>query len=160
MQSPDKNQVLLNEPFDISGDFRNFSNSYYLADSLSSFDPLTGQGKIKYHRYEYFTRQAFNNMLGVLRQVKPIDFPEGEYAVAPELPFTVNFVSPGTIRIHVNSRFEVKPGQESLMLVTGTAPQDRNSWKYSKISNGHKYKSQYGSIVISEFPWRIEIFDS
>jgi hypothetical protein len=72
MHSQYKNQTLLNEPFDISGDFRNFSNAYYLADFLSAFDPSTGQGKIKYHRFKYFTRQAFNNMLGVLKQVKPI----------------------------------------------------------------------------------------
>jgi alpha-D-xyloside xylohydrolase len=160
MHSPDKNQALLNEPFDISGDFRNFSNAYYLADSLSSFDPSTGQGKIKYRRYEYFTRQAFNNMLGVLRQVKPIDFPEGEYAVSPELPLIVSFVSPRTIRIRANSRFEVRSDQESLMLVNGKAPEDRNSWVYSKISNGHKYTGPYGSMIISEYPWRIEIFDS
>jgi alpha-D-xyloside xylohydrolase len=160
MHSPDKNQALLNEPFDISGDFRNFSNAYFLADSLSAFDPSTGKGKIKYHRYEYFTRQAFNNMLGVLRQVKPIDFPEGEYAVSPELPLTVSFVSPRTIRIRANSRFEVQPDQESLMLVNGKAPEDRNSWVYSKISNGHKYTSPNGSVIISECPWRIEIFDA
>jgi alpha-D-xyloside xylohydrolase len=160
IHSPDNNQTLLNEPFDISGDFRNFSNAYYLADSLSSFDPSTGQGKIKYHRYEYFTRQAFNNMLGVLRQVKPIDFPEGEYAVSPELPLTVSFVSPSTIRIQASSRFEVRPDQESLMLVNGKAPHDKNAWTYSKISNSHKYSSQYGSVIISEYPWRIEIFDS
>jgi alpha-D-xyloside xylohydrolase len=160
MHSPDRNLTLLNEPLDISGDFRNFSNAYYLADSLSAFDPSTGRGKIKYRRYEYFTRLAFNNMLGVLRQVKPIDFPEGEYAVSPELPFSVSFVSPGTIRIRANSRFEIKPDQESLMLVNGTTPQDINSWKYSKVPNGHKYTSLNGSVIITEYPWRIEIFDS
>ena len=46
MHSPGKNQVLLNEPVDISSDFRNFSNTYYLADSLSSFDPKAGTGEI------------------------------------------------------------------------------------------------------------------
>ena len=30
MHSPDKNQALLNEPIDISSDFHNFSNTYYL----------------------------------------------------------------------------------------------------------------------------------
>jgi len=57
---------LLNEVVDISGDFRDFSNTYYLADSLGSFDPETGKGSIVYNRYEYTTRQAFNNMLAVL----------------------------------------------------------------------------------------------
>jgi hypothetical protein len=37
---------LLNEPVDVSGDFRDFSNLYYLADKLADFDPATGSGKI------------------------------------------------------------------------------------------------------------------
>src|SRR5665811_1675837 len=78
MYSPDKNQELLNEPFDISGDFRNFSNTYYLADSLSSFDPKTGKGQVIYRRYENVTRLAFNNMMGVLRPVEPNEFPTNE----------------------------------------------------------------------------------
>src|SRR5665811_714594 len=76
--SPDKNQELLNEPFDISGDFRNFTNTYYLADSLSSFDPKTGKGQVIYRRYENVTRLAFNNMMGVLRPVEPNEFPTNE----------------------------------------------------------------------------------
>ena len=68
--STGKTQALLNEPVDISGDFRNFSNTYYLADSLSSFDPNTGSERLSYKRYEYFTRQAFDNMLAVLKQEK------------------------------------------------------------------------------------------
>jgi alpha-D-xyloside xylohydrolase len=160
MYSPDKNQALLNEPFDISGDFRNFSNAYYLADSLSSFDPRTGKGKLVYRRNEYFTRQAFNNMLGVLRQVKPIDFPEGEYAVSPELPFSIEFVSSRTIRIRAISRYSPKDDSESLMLVNGFAPRDTVSWHYIKTANGYRYSSSYGSVVISFYPWRIEIFDA
>ena len=109
--SPDKNQELLNEPFDISGDFRNFSNTYYLADSLSSFDPKTGKGEVTYRRYEYFTRQAFNNMMGVLRPVEPNEFPTGEYAGSPSLPFSIEFISPRTIRLRASSRFQVKPDQ-------------------------------------------------
>ena len=76
INSGDRNQELLNEPYDISPDFRNFSNTYYLADSLSAFDPATVKGEITYHRYEYSTRQAFNNMLAVLKPVNPNEFPE------------------------------------------------------------------------------------
>jgi alpha-D-xyloside xylohydrolase len=94
VHSPDINQRLLNEPIDISNDFRNFSNTYYLADSLSEFNPETGEGKIVYRRYEYVTRQAFNNMLGVLQRVRPNEFPSGEYAVSPELPLSISFRSP------------------------------------------------------------------
>lgn len=160
INSGDKNQELLNEPYDISPDFRNFSNTYYLADSLSAFDPATGQGKITFHRYEYFTRRAFNNMLAVLKPVKPNEFPEHEYAASPSLPFSVTFVSPRTIRIRANSRFEVRPDQESLMLVGGKAPEDRISWKYSPVDGGYKYTSAYGSVTILSSPWRIVIRDA
>ncbi|HWC58860.1 MAG TPA: hypothetical protein VHC44_04130, partial [Verrucomicrobiae bacterium] len=37
---------LLNDPVDVSGDFRDLSNFYYLADQLSGFDPATHSGKI------------------------------------------------------------------------------------------------------------------
>ena len=159
-QTSDWNQELMNEPFDISGDFRNFTNAYYLADSLASFDPATGKGEIMYSRYEYYTRMAFNNVLGVLRQTKPIDFPEGEYAVSPVLPFSVEFISPRTIRIRATSRFQVRPDQESLMLVNGHAIQDRSGWKYSKTADGHRYSGQHGSVEISVSPWRITIYDA
>jgi alpha-D-xyloside xylohydrolase len=158
--SPDRNQELLNEPFDISSDFRNFTNAYYLADSLASFNPETGKGEITYSHYEYFTRMAFNNMLGVLRPSKPIDFPEGEYAVSPVLPFSVEFISPRTIRIRTSSRFQVRTDQESLMLVNGQAVQDRSAWRYSKTDGGYRYTSQAGSVEISVSPWHISIYDA
>ncbi len=158
--SPDNNQRVLNEPTDISGDFRNFSNTYYVADSLSVFDPATGKGEIKYKRYEYFTRLAFNNMLAVLRPVPPNEFPTNEYAASPSLPFYIQFVSPRTIRIHATSRFQVRPDSDSLMIVNGHTPTDREAWQYTKIENGYQYKSQYGSVTIYEYPWRIEIRDA
>lgn len=138
ISSGDKSSTLVNEPYDISGDFRNFSNTYYLADSLSAFDPKTGKGEITYRRYEYSTRQAFNNMLAVLKPVKPNEFPEAEYAVSPALPFSIEFTSPRTVRIRASSRFQVKPDQESLMLVNGKAPQDLNSWKFSTTDGGYR----------------------
>ena len=38
--------TLLNEPVDVSGDFRALENFYYLADQLTDFDPVTHSGKI------------------------------------------------------------------------------------------------------------------
>ncbi len=62
--------VLLNDPVDVSGDFRDFSDLYYLADKLADFDPATGTGKIIWQRAQYFTRQAFDNMLAVIKPVR------------------------------------------------------------------------------------------
>ncbi|NUM78048.1 alpha-xylosidase [candidate division KSB1 bacterium] len=160
LHSPDKSQHLLNEPIDISGDFRNFSNTYCVADSLSAFDPKTGKGELTYRRYEYATRHAFNNMLAVLQRVAANEFPAVEYAAAPALPFSVEFVSARTIRIRASSRFQIKPEQESLMLVNGKAPFDNSAWRYSKIAGSHLYTSPHGSVTTREAPWHIEFRDA
>jgi alpha-D-xyloside xylohydrolase len=157
---PGRPQYLVNEPIDISGDFHDFTNTYYFADSLKSFDPLTGKGTLKYRRYEYATRMAFDNILGSLQPVPANEFPGIEYAASPELSFSVEFVSPKTVRIKANSGFEAKPNQESLMLVNGKAPLDTKSWKYTKLSNGHKYVSEYGSVFIQTMPLHIEFRDA
>src|SRR5690554_6622224 len=152
---------LNNEPKDMTDDFRSFKNTYYLADRLIDFDPVTVSGKIVYNRYEYKTRMAFNNMLGVLREVAPNEFPEGEYEVSPALPFKVDFISASTVRIRAKSGFEVPSVAEeaSLMLVNNQLPVSKD-WKYSKTAGAHQYTSSAGKLVITENPWRITFFDA
>ncbi len=150
---------LLNEVVDISGDFRDFSNTYYLADSLGSFDPGSGKGTIIYHRYEYATRQAFNNMLAVLRPVSANEFPEREYAASPELPFSVEFISPRTLRIRAASGAQLAPAHPSLMLAEGQV-EASGPWTYEKVPGGHLYKSAFGAVEIREYPWSIHILDA
>src|ERR1017187_5492980 len=108
--------LLLNDPVDVSGDFRDFSDLYYLADKLADFDPATGTGKITWQRSEYFTRQAFNNMLAVIKPITPNEFPENEYAANPSLPFSIEFVSPRTLRIRLTSGPQYHKKYEELML--------------------------------------------
>jgi alpha-D-xyloside xylohydrolase len=121
---------LLNDPIDVSGDFRDFSNLYYLADKLAEFDPATGSGKITYQRSQYFTRQAFDNMLAVIKPVEPNEFPADQYAANPTLPFSIEFVSPRTVRIRMTSGPQFRKNSEELMLA-GEVPQD-DSWKYEQ----------------------------
>jgi hypothetical protein len=149
------NLPLLNDPVDISGDFRDFSDTYFLADKLADFDPATGTGKLTYQRAQYFTRQAFDNMLAVIKPVAPNEFPENEYAANPSLPFSIQFVSPRSIRIRMTSGPQFHKHSEELMLA-GEVPKD-DSWKYEKIDGGHRYTSEFGSVTILENPWHIEI---
>ena len=159
LSSPAENHRLLNDPVDISEDFYNFGNSYFVADSLISFNPETGQGVVKWMRHAFQTRQAFNNMLAGLTPVDGNEFPGVEYETHPKLPFVLEFVSSRTVRIRMKSGVEVGPEEESLMLVNGFAPED-NSWKYSKIKDGHKYTSLFGAVIVREFPWHVEFYDA
>jgi alpha-D-xyloside xylohydrolase len=150
--------ALLNNPVDISGDFRDFSDTYYLADKLAEFDPASASGKITYQRSQYFTRQAFDNILAVIRPVPANEFPADQYAANPTLPFSVEFVSPKTIRLRLASGPQFHKNTGELMLA-GAVPKD-DSWKYEKIAGGHRYTSEFGSVTILEDPWHIEIRDA
>lgn len=159
IESGNPAQALLNEPVDISSDFRNFANTYFVADSLTAFDPETGQGTVKWMRNVYQTRQAFNNMLAFLRPIGGNEFPGVEYEVNPHMPFSLEFVSPRTVRIRMKTGRETQADQSSLMLVNGFAPKD-HSWTYTKVDGGYKYTSISGSVIVRTSPWRIEFYDA
>jgi alpha-D-xyloside xylohydrolase len=44
-------------------------------------------------------------------------------------------------------------------MLAGSVPHD-NSWQYTKIQDGHRYTSQFGSVTILEKPWHIEFRDA
>jgi len=149
---------LLNEPIDVSTDFRDFANTYYLADHLAGFDPATASGTIQYQRAEFVTRHAFDNTMAGLKEVEPNEFPANEYAASPTLPFSIEFESPRTVRIRMTSGPQVHPRAASLMLA-GPVPVDK-SWSYRKVKGGHSYTSVAGSVTVQERPWHVEIRDA
>jgi len=152
-------QPLINEPVDISPEFRNFANVYFLADSLNDFNPSSVSGNIEFQRNRYGRRMAFDNELAFLHPDGGNVFPEAEYPVNPVLPFSIQFVSPRTLRLRVNSELNMKEEKDSLMFVK--EPQTDNAdWKYSKIEGGYQYTSAYGSVRILDYPWRLEIRDA
>ena len=157
-ESTAQHSKLVNEPVDISDDFRDFSNILFFADSLASFDPESGSGSIKWKRHEPFSAHNFDNsMLGYKRSYSN-EFPAIEYAQDPVLPFSVEFTSERTVRIRANTSKQVTAPEPSLMLVS--EPAKDVSWKYAKISGGHQYTGNYGSVTIYENPWKIMIRDT
>src|SRR5208283_5350961 len=95
----DRPPGLVSDLVDISPDFHEYRNTFFLADKLAQFDPATGAGAIAWTRNQLYPRIAFNNMENVLQPFAGVTFPEGEYAVNPSLPFSIQFVSPRAVRI-------------------------------------------------------------
>ena len=157
LASGDRRQALLNEPIDLSEDFRNFANTSFLADELVSFDPATGRGMLRWQRGVYKTRQAINNMLAFVREAEGNEFPGGENEVQPVLPFSVEFVTPRPVRLRVMTGTVVDSGEESLMLAQGVPGRD-TSWRYSALEGRHRFPYAGGSVVIRKKPWRVEFY--
>jgi alpha-D-xyloside xylohydrolase len=150
----------LNDPVDISGDFKSFKNIYYVADHMVDFDPAKGTGKIVYHRYRYTPNKAFSNMNAGLQRMDPNEFPGGEYEASPTLPFRIDFISSRSVRLRAESGVIVPANmdQESIMLVNNNMPPSEE-WQYSGSEGIHRYTSPHGSVTISENPWSVDFFD-
>ncbi|SHE84825.1 alpha-D-xyloside xylohydrolase [Bacteroides luti] len=149
---------LMNQAKDVSTDFGDFTNIFFFADKLSNFDPVSASGKIEWKRNTLYTRQAFNTNAVLPQNLRMLDFPETAYDNNPQLKFSVEFVTPRTLRIRMLTTPVEQKEAESVMLVK--TPGKDNSWKYSAVKGGHLYKSIYGSILIEENPWRIILKDA
>ncbi|MBS5795799.1 MAG: alpha-xylosidase [Dysgonomonas mossii] len=141
----------------MSIDFKDFHNTFFFADKVASFNGAEGKGKISWKRTSLYTRQAFNVNTILPQDLKMLDFPGEAYEQNPKLDFSVDFVTPRTLRIRMlTTPVQPKPF-DSPMLVK--EPGKDSSWKYSKTGNTHTYKSNYGSIEIEENPFRITLKD-
>lgn len=148
---------LLNAPVDVAPDFRKLENTLFATDQCTRFDPATGQGTLRWQRTQWRTKQAFNNTLISPEACPGNEFPGIEYAANPELPFSLEWVSPRCFRLKIASG-PAAPPTPSLMLA-GPVPRDA-SWKHQPIEGGHRFTSAHGSVTMSLNPWRIEIRDA
>ena len=137
---------------DMSTDFYDLSNTYFLADSLVSFDAAKGEGLVQWKRYRLSPRQAFNlNGFWPVR-MQMLDFPDAAYENDPALKIKIEWISPRTARIRmlttpVESKNE---DADDVMFCDGFKA------KKSFIAN----KTAFGSIEIQKYPFRIVIKDA
>ena len=149
---------VLSDPVDVSPDFHDYANTYFVANTLASFDPATGKGVLNWRRHQLVPRLAFDNMKEGLQPSAGVTFPSREYAVDPALPFSIQFVSPRAIRIRIQTGTPARAAGPSPMLVR--EPQQDNSWKMERIAGGFRYTGVAGSMTILENPWHIEFRDA
>ncbi len=155
---------------DVSTDFYDLSNTYFLADSLVSFDAAKGEGLVQWKRYRLSPRQAFNlNGFWPVR-MQMLDFPDAAYDNDPALKMKMEWLTPRTARI----RMLTTPVSASLTASEADDPMFSDEfkaaprkdikaagWTVSTESDGNvTYRSAYGSIEIQQYPWRLIIKDA
>ena len=98
---PAQNSRILGDPVDMSVDFANFRNTFFFADKVVTFNPNTAKGTISWKRATLYTRQAFDVNTILPQDLKMLDFPGAAYEQNPQLRFSIDFVSPRTVRIRM-----------------------------------------------------------
>jgi alpha-D-xyloside xylohydrolase len=152
-------QYLQCMPKDQSGDFSDLSNTYFLADSLATFDAAKGEGQLNWKRYRLSPRQAFNlNGYWPVR-MQMLDFPDTQYDNDPNLSFKIDFVSPRCVRIRMaTSPIETPRKDEESLMLAGPVPTS-SAWRCVNNSNTIAYSTDYGTVEIQKYPWRIVLKD-
>jgi len=149
---------ILGEPIDMSVDFRNFRNTFFFADKVTSFDAATAKGTISWKRSTLYTRQAFNVNTLLPQDLTMLDFPGAAYEQNPKLGFSIDFVTPRTLRIKMlTTPVEPKPFVSPMLV---KEPGKDYTWKYSRTAKGHQYKSDFGTVEIEVTPFRIILKDA
>ena len=148
---------------DMSTDFYDLSNTYFLADSLVSFDTAKGEGLVQWKRYRMSPRQAFNlNGYWPVR-MQMLDFPDAAYENDPELRLSIEFITPRTARIRMLTT-PIQPkdnDQDDVMFCDKFKARTKGAaWKSVQATDKISYSSAYGTIEIQKYPWRIVIKDA
>jgi alpha-D-xyloside xylohydrolase len=88
-----------------------------------------------------------------------LDFPETAYDNDPELKFSIQFVSPRTVRIKMlTTAIEPKNDDAQDIMLNGV-PKTDNTWRMTQTAKSIVYSSEYGTIEIQKYPWRIILRD-
>ena len=172
-------QYLQCMPKDMSGDFNDLSNTYFLADSLAAFDAAKGEGLVNWKRYRLSPRQAFNlNGYWPVR-MQMLDFPDAAYDNDPNLQLKVDFVSPRCVRIRMLTSPVAAPRKDSdspmlcdafkAQQAQGAAGPASPAWRaagpasaaWRTVGNGSAvtYQSDCGTLEIHRYPFRLVLKD-
>lgn len=149
---------LLSQTKDVSEDFNDLSNTYFFADSLVNFDVKTGVGELEWKRHQLMPRQAFNANTYLHQPLQSLDFPNTAYPQNPTLQFSVVPVNSRTLRLKIHTSPVVAscPDENSVMLA-GAPAEDWSGWTVTRKGNDIYYTSEYGSLEIHAYPWRLTL---
>ena len=162
-------QYLQCQAKDMSGEFSDLSNTYFLADSLAGFDLNKGEGLLNWKRYRLVPRQAFNlNGYWPVR-MKMLDFPDTQYDNDPNLRIKVQKIDNRTLRVTIfTSPIEPKmddandPMFSPEFIAQQTVEQAKNGrgrWNVKATDQAIVYKNNNGSLEIQKYPFRIVLRD-
>ncbi|HKP14160.1 MAG TPA: TIM-barrel domain-containing protein [Blastocatellia bacterium] len=149
---------VLGDPVDISRDFQKMEPVYFIGSRVVSFDAATGSGSLEWARYLRSTTLSFNKVDVTLAKGRATEFPGTEYDENPQLPFSLTFVSPRTVRLRISAHAPAITDSPSLMLV-GPPARD-NSWRVTQDDKAVTYTSAYGRVVLVKNPWHVEFYDN
>lgn len=153
-------QYLLSQSVDMIQDFSDLSNTYFLADSVTSFNTATGTGTLEWKRHQQMPRQAFNTNTYLLQPLKSLDFPDTAYDQDPNLSFDIDPITERTLRIRVYTSTVVPKDDPDELMLAVTPPDGSDKWRVTENNTAITYTSPKGSLTIDKYPFRLVARDA
>jgi alpha-D-xyloside xylohydrolase len=157
-QYPTGADPVFGDPLDVSQEFRRLDPTYFVASQLVSFDAASGNGTLRWDRYQRQTGYSFAKVDLDLARGRANEFPGTEYETDPALPFSISFITPRTVRLRFSARSQPLRDTTSLMLA-GPPPVDR-SWRMERTDSIVTWTSDAGRVRLILRPWRVELYDA
>ena len=114
----------LNQPIDISEDFQELENEYFIPELISNFDIEKSRGSVDWHFHRYEFDWYFNKIDKHLQFQNNKGATFQDYDTHPKCDFSVSFISSKTVRLQMKTTTAMQRQQPSLML-DGKLAEDR-----------------------------------
>jgi alpha-D-xyloside xylohydrolase len=147
----------LNHPPDISEDFQELGNEYFIPGPVTEFNPANGEGKLQWNFHRYTLDWFFNKIDKHLHQLDDKGAPYQDYELHPECRFAISFVSPQTIRLRMSTTGAKQVEHPSLML--DGLPATSDAWAISQDADTTIYQSDQGKLVLHKNAFQVELYD-
>jgi alpha-D-xyloside xylohydrolase len=149
-----------NQPIDMSEEWTKQENHFFIASKIEEFDRSSLSGKIRWKGQALKQRVSYHQLTPQLEDYKVWeDAPPGEYEDEQDLPFSVSFISPRTVRLQMSAQIAALREEPSLML--DGEPGTDASWEMNGAeASTTTYESRFGSITVTPDPLHFEFRDA
>src|SRR5918911_300141 len=148
-----------NQPIDMSEEFSKQENHFFIGSRITEFDPRSASGKIRWESHALKQRVSYHQLTPQFEDYKVWeDTPPGEYEDDQDLPFSVSFITPRTVRLEMTTQIAAMREDASPML--DGEPGTDDSWETSSTGSSTTYQSRFGSITVTHDPLHFEFRDA
>src|SRR5919202_709865 len=148
-----------NQPVDMSEEFTKQENLFFKGPQVEEFDSDSASGKIRWKGQALKQRVSYHQLTPQFGDYKVWeDVPPGEYEDEQDLPFSISFITPRTVRLQMSTQIATLREGTSLML--DGEPDADDAWQMSSTGCSTTYTSKFGSVTATYDPLHFEFRDA
>ena len=149
-----------NQPPDVSEEFSKQESHFFIGWKTEEFDPRSANGKILWKSMALKQRVSYHQVTLPLEDYRVWgDVPPDEYQDDRDLPFSLSFITPKTVRLRLAARPEIT-NYEPFSLMLDGEPGTDDSWEMGDSESSTTYEGRFGSITVTHDPWHLEFRDA